>query len=415
MAPRRRMNAFDFAAVGRALAATKPKSYTSYLPNEKLKIKSNLKPKTGSKTVTTNKRRKNKRSGYGELSVQKYSGGRIAKKNLKGAWKVLRANTQRNVYAFQQVTRYMANPANPGAYGIASSFNGTAASGSYKLPVHLYSLHSVPNVINGAVTNPPAFYALQKSDTTATSYPSFLPISNIQAQNVSGTSTAFNSFPEQSDILKAVSMKFCLYGTLSRPTRFLFQIVQLRKPYLHPDYINQLGSGATNPASAVEMQRAAAFWEEMSKPFSYSPLSFVDNTLTKDLKVIKSFEHIIQPRTTFENPVGTGENTSNVVVTNAMPHSKIFTMYHKFNRQANYNWNDQVQTALPDPSNPAVVEGIPQMTQILGQNQTDVTWNARMYLMIRALSPIFTYQGKFDSTVQPSYDVSMRLYHENQG
>jgi hypothetical protein len=207
-------------------------------------------------------------------------------------------------------------------------------------------------------------------------------------------------------------MKFCLYGTLSRPTKFLFQIVQLRKPYLHPDFINQLGSGATNPASAVEMQRAAAFWEEMSKPFSYSPLSFVDNTLTKDLKVIKSFEHIIQPRTNFEQAVGTSETTGNVVNTSAMPHSKIFTMYHKFNRQANYNWNDSIQAAMQSQAVNSVEISPPQ---IFGQNQTDVTWNARMYLMVRALSPIFTYSGAFDSTVSPSYDVCMRLYHENQG
>ena len=344
---------------------------------------------------------------FSELQMVSYKGGKKQKQNLKGAWKVIRANTQRNVYFYENCNRYLSNPPSPGAFGIASSFYGSTASGLYKLPLHLYSLSAVPNVNNGTITNVPAMWALQKSDTTSNSYPTFISIGNITAQNVAGSSVAYQSYPQQSDVLKAISTKLVLYGSLTRPIKYLIQIVQFRKSYLHPDFINGLATAA-NPIAQPEMSKASAFYDNLTKPYTYSPISFNDNTQNRDLKVIKSWVHIIQPKTNLEASVGLRESTSNVETVGAMPHSKIISIYQKFNRSSKYDWDNSVASALPTSDGTDI---IPVLT---GGNKTDVTYNARMYLMVRALSPVFTY-NTFDAGVSGSYDICTRYYHENQG
>ena len=99
-----------------------------------------------------------------------------------------------------------------------------------------------------------------------------------------------------------------------------------------------------------------------------------------------------------------------------MPNSHSFNIFHKFNRKQRYNWSDQATQTEPigDTAVPQSGTGQTQgdyTLKMYGDNKTDVTYRARVYLMIRALATEPSLVGKFNSNISPSYDISLRGYH----
>ena len=345
--------------------------------------------------------------GFGELSVNQYKYGKSPRQNLKQAWKEIKSNEQQNINYYEACNRYMANPTYPGAQLINYVFYGSNQSGQNGQPLHLYSLSATPQIVGGTITNPAALNVLRRSDISTSSYVNFGTFGNYQIQNTSGPSNFAQSFAGQQDILKSVSINMVLYGSVTRPIKYLIQMVQFRKPYLHPDYINAIVANSGTPINQPEISKATAFYDELTKQYVYSPISFSDNTQYKDMKVMKSWVHVIQPALSTERVQVESETSG--AVNQAMPHSKIVKIFYKLNRRQRYNWDDSIQPGL---STSNTTDTVPV---IAGANKLDTTYNARVYLMVRALSPICTYNGSYDSAAQASYDIAIREYHCNLG
>ncbi|RYX87099.1 hypothetical protein EON73_02060 [bacterium] len=388
---------------------TPKKAGSIYGPKKKATKKTGakyvLRAATSTRTTQTRRRRRNTQSDpASELVAQNYSGGRTMRKNVKNAYRILKANTEQNIYASAFCNRYMANPNNPGSLWIKSSFSGTTQQGVMTLPLNLHNLSATPNFNGSAVTYPPSFYYLRTTDpTSATAVPVFGTQGQFTIVNSSASTLTQNSFPGQTDMFNAVSIKMCLYGTLSRPMKYLIQLVQLKKPYLHPDFIN------LNTNIGPEMSKAQAFYSELVRPYAYNPCTFQDPKQQRDLKVLKSWVHYIQPRNSSESAQGVAESTTNVESSGAMPHSKLFNIYHKFNRIQRYDWDDSASTALPTTNSQDT------QLQIAGANKMDVNYPARIYLMVRALSPVPSYSDASVPDIHPSYDCVIRTYHTNLG
>lgn len=361
------------------------------------------------KTAVVQKRVKRQRvykddDSGGDMAMRKVAGGRKMPRNIKGVWRVLDANTQSNVYYFSYVNRFM-TPANasavPGYINCGSQWSGTSVgSGTFCMPLVLVSLSNAPNVNQGSVGKPSAFYVANR--TSATGNIGFSYYGQWDVHNVAGTSAGVQSFPGQVDLLRAINAKMVLYGTLTRPTKFRIDVVQIMEPYLHPDYII---SNTTN----TEQQAATAFYDELTREYTYSPATFSNQNATKrKIKYLKSWTHLIQPRNTSEAAVQENYSGTTEVTTN-LPHSHVFNIYERFGRRQKYNWDDNITTSEPTGNandNIAIDAGV---------NRLDVTYRARIYLMVRALAPSPNINGTWEPTITPSFDLSCRSYHTNLG
>lgn len=347
--------------------------------------------------------------GGAELTSLQVATGRAQARTLQQAWKKLSANTQSNVYWVQNVNRYM-TPATatacPGASQVGTQWSGTSiGAGAAILPLHLWSLSCAPQfVTGGTVTKPTGCWVLNRlSASGALNFSSYFNYDCSNTAGTQGSSGTYNqlSFPGQTDELKSVAIKMVLYGTTTRPVKYRIDLVQLMEPYLHPDYIQ--ASTTTAPETAA----TTLFYDELTREYTYSPATFADGNATKGkIKYLKTYTHIIQPKLSSE--AATQENYSGTAeVTTSIPHSHLFNMYHQLNRSQRYNWDDNVATAEPTLNTGDSTS--PQQ----GINKTDVTYRARVYLMVRALAPSPTINATWEPTVTPSYDISIRTYHNN--
>jgi hypothetical protein len=314
---------------------------------------------------------------------------------------MLKANTETNIYTLYFVNRFQAVAQQPGSVQLKQAYVGTlSGTGLVTQPLHLVSLTAAPNAYNGNLYNPVGMHILQYSDPGTSGVVAFGKFGNWQMSNTAGVSGTNQSIPGSIDTLKAVSIKMALHGTTTRPTRYLIQMVQLKKPYLHPEYI-EAQQGSFNEVADVR-----GFYDELTRPYTYSPAGFFDSKHRKDIKVLKSWSQIIQPRIATDQMETTNAQSG---TSGAFPHTQLLNIYHKFNRTQRYDWADGAVTAEPqgnlDPSIPVNA----------GANRNDTTWNARIYLMIRAMNPIPTVGDGFDVTSQTSFDIAIRTYHQNLG
>lgn len=339
------------------------------------------------------------------LQVTKAVGNKRVGHGLQQVWKVLNANKKKSIYAFAFVNR-MGVPANagepPGSVNVGSNWNGaTIGTGDGALPLHLISLSQVPNYNGTSLVNPAAYNVLFRAGSSGGMF--FTGLSGTYTPvDTPASSTTYGAFPNSCDILSGVSIKMLLHGCLNRSTKFRIDLVQLLEPYLHPDY--QKGDFSGPPTA--EASATIAFYDELTREYTYSGATFCNGNATKGkIRYLKSWTHTFQPRSTTEAMVTTDDAT--VPSQLALPHCRQFNIYQRFNRTQRYDWQESAATAEPTSNttdNPSITTGL---------NRPDVTYRARIYLMIRALSPIPTVNGKWKIGVHPSMDISVRTYHES--
>lgn len=360
----------------------------------------------GKKRVAKGRKVFNDHAGK-ELQVTGYSGGRRVKHDLKGAWKFIQSNTSHSIFGWSSVNRYLTTAdANtpPGSIVCGSNWDGTSVgSGAYTYPMVMFSLSGVANKPGaGSVVSNSAGWWFQRPGASST-YIQTVPSTNyIQPLKVSSTPTEGTSFPLDCDQLDSAAIKMVLYGCLARPTQYKISIIQLMEPYLHPSWLL-----AQSNLQGPDALSALSFYEELSKKFDYSPASFSDPSITKGkIKYIKTWTHNFEPRQSIEAPIET--TVGGIAQYNSLPHSRVFNIFHKFNRKQTYNWQDQ--GALVEQSG-NLQEPTPTF---FGQNRTDVTYKARLYLLVQTLSPcpsVGVGVGQGSINMAPSFDISMRLYH----
>lgn len=372
-----------------------------------------------SRTITKTKTKKNrvyKDDVSGDLTRSSVQSGRMLKKNLAGAWKQINANMQHNVYGVSRINRFMSNQGSnsngsqypPGFNMLGQRYDSTTlGSGQLWLPLVLWNISATPNLVSATPTSPRICSQLIRTANNLNMSFYQDPGASSIPLNTGGNVSNSLCYPNQIDFLKAFSAKLVLYGCIGRPVIWKIDIVQILQDNFHPDYLLNQNTGNSSTLPGNDPGNCVEFYDELTKSMSYSPASFHNGNATKGkIKFLKSWTHIIQPRLTTES-LTTITSSGTVGATQIIPHSHVFNLYHRLGRTQRYNWSDNVTTT--EPTTDTAADNPPQN---LGLNRTDVTYKARVYLMLRALAPEPSL-NEWRSDTTPSYDISFRTYHQN--
>lgn len=282
-------------------------------------------------------------------------------------------------------------------------------------PVHLWDLTGVTQTIltagttAGDVVFPATYMVLKFSDETdsaAVKWQYYDPTSGLQnvphtqgvlmtqadrssnlymtytsgsGQNLLNTGFASESATGR-DLLEDINVNMMCYGPTGQCTKWLIQLVQLKED-VTPGKQNTL---------------ATAFWQSMAKPYGYNPIERGNRYLqAKYMKVLKSIY--------FEQDAP--ESTEDHLKTR-MRH--VMLKYFA-NRVCNYQWgmeSDKVAMDRMDQFENARVE-----TNTENHNTT-VHPNARIYLMVRALTTYLGPNANLDVSKTPTYDITIETVHK---
>lgn len=391
------------------------------------------------RTVKQYGRRNTDRSLGGNFTYdrRRRNWGRKPRKNVRQAWKRIDGGLESVVYRYQAMNKFDSTTAGftPIKYVQLSD------APAYQIyPVHLINLSGRTNFVRNtnadtAVAYTPLVrYFLYKTDNTASGTYAWQALKGQQADGTTpagslgaGKDHAWqveysshaqfaNNSPLDHDTLDWVQAKFMLYGTNALPVRYTIQIVQFNDPWIAPQtYATNWpgGDGLTNYDPGLPVPDAKGlreknnFFGQLVQKLIVSPLDVATSGATKaKMKVLKSYQCIINPNTTIENAAG----TSGTIVT---PHQRQLDIFVRFNRMQNYAWEGR--NAI-DPDVAAFDQ--PQQTTI----NVDVPYKARIYMLVTATCaemetstnaawPTNAYTTAL--RYQPSYDVIIRKKHSS--
>ncbi|KAL3138114.1 hypothetical protein ABBQ38_005344 [Trebouxia sp. C0009 RCD-2024] len=247
----------------------------------------------------------------GEQTFYSKADGQPLKKSLANVYKILSANTSKNWYE--------TNSANPlwgaSAYGYHQLSAYQPMIGSLlNLPIDLYDLTAVPNIVNNVVTYPTMRYQMAMSNETGSAVVAPQSASlgvPLFLQNTVGTTTNNDSYPEAGDLWVSSQIKLNLVGALTVPMTFHIYLVQFKKDYLCPDVIQQLQTASpTSTSTAQYLAEATAFWQAMAKPLTYNPILVQSSGHMKDVKVLKHDVFHLEPKLSTEPAANEGVSSS---------------------------------------------------------------------------------------------------------
>lgn len=284
-----------------------------------------------------------------------------------------------------------------------------AIGSEIQCPVHLYDLTAVPQAQSNTTIYPNVHYKLYFTDETdgclvnwkkEDSLEVYSPVGGVvnptatvlrkeshlfpvfydrNLTDAGATAGNFTAHVGPKSFLESVNCRLGLYGPQQAPTKWLIQVVQL-----HQDVAPHQGSTL-----------ATAFWQALAKPYGYSPLEIGNWKLVKKkLKVLKSIVITMDAPESSEDHV------------NARMRQVDFQVY--LNRRCNYRWHDNADlTTMNAGDQPEEVDLDNQYIK------THVHPNARVYLMVRALT---SYQGPgavFTNNNQASMDLRLHATHRS--
>lgn len=333
--------------------------------------------------------------GQGTLSRSRRRYGRSVRRGTnKYARLITRAAATRAVYGTSDYTTY--GGAN-GAKYLQNWFPG--APGPHYVPCHLYDVTSAPNNVNGSVDNAQCGYKLTFSDPTNNSNVVWLAMGNACAPITAGhTATSPSSVPNNTSMLRGVAAKFLFYSPQTIPTRITVSLIQLSQDKMHPpktasgsfDNVGPFVADGTLLATVTD-RSVVSFWQNVVHSYVKNPVTIGDsNIVSRNLKVLKRHSFILNPKETSDNTAATYH---------------AFNFYHKFNRKCKYDWADQDKVDLRTDD---------ESFQNVAANKCSVEPRARMYLMVTADS-VYNNGTEQVLTGAPSYDVSLRFYHDDVG
>lgn len=313
------------------------------------------------------------------VNARKPSAYSLASMSLEPAW-----------FRVQGITQY---DTNTGFYGIRQLIN---ASGFQMMPLHVWDLTAHPNDVSGTYTEPNVGYYCYKTATTAGADVVFAPIPE-GSQNAAGVATSSNTALVAENIsdasfasAKANSLrkafhhwshiKMNLYGVRKRATRYVVQLMMVKQEFA--DFIS----------AAQSNNEKRKLVDYLVRPFIFSNLQQGDCQTIKDIRILKTYEVIIDPITTDEYSGAT-----------STPHIQTLNWFVNHNRVRRYDWlragaGVTTNSAAYDAENPVALS-------------TTVDPSSRVYLVVRALAPEATsaeFNTAIDPISQPSYDLILR-------
>lgn len=307
---------------------------------------------------------------------QRYAQARLGKLTLR---KIIKNTTDELRLVWQKIDRF----GNDGTIKMTHTNTTLATPTTMDLPLVCVELNSSPNVIAGTVTNHAPVCFLRKTiangsytwvniqGQTTTGVPNI----NWQIERSPGLTSAVTSYPNDCSILKWVQAELELHGMRNYPTKWTIELCKFSE-YVTP---NQ------TPGTAITDGNYCEFWDNMLKPYTYSPLSqLVPGFKKKQMTILKRYNVDIDPTASFEN--------------DANPHIKTFRMFFRMNRKCSYDWAFTNAAAQPQ----ADFEDV-DYKQEDGDNNTQVDPKARIFLLMRATN----FQAQTDPAAATDVNTPM--------
>lgn len=324
----------------------------------------------GSRYGTSKRRRRETPVSLAAYTRVSYRRGRKPRRTLRRAFKEIRDQTEKRIYAFRQYTDFGGTNGSLYLKNIVTAL-GPPPTGPNELPVHLYEVTSQANTVNGTLVTPNIGWFPTLTDVTGTSttitWNNSFPFAIETTPRIT---TAVDNAPHFKDRLDWVQAKFMFYCPTTKPTRIQIDLCQLKDTRLVP-------------TTGTVDQFHVAFWQAMAKKFVKNPLESNSTDMTKWLKIIDSKSFILEPKETTEV-----QNTN----------MREVNLFYRMNRLCRYNWNQ----------NDIVNMGTNDQPVNAANNSVQVHPRARIFLMIRGISGFATAQT---STLHPSYDIILRKSH----
>lgn len=358
------------------------------IANNLMKLKAKLaRARTITKTITKKKPKlefDNTRLNHTEK--KRLSNLSKKRSTIGNALQLIKANTQYVMYKWNGVKSFDDN----GYYWLSNKTVGTDRA----LPCYLFDITSCRNSgPSGTITALP--FVQMYSDATGAIFTKL--VSGLAADGVTTstalqleTSSSGNSVgyhPHARDMLKWVSIKMNCWGTRSKSTKYLIQLVRFTEDNLVPTHDNETGiSPGVNP-------ERSAFFQSLLKPYVFNPVSTVSALQTKKMKVYKSEQFIIDSTSTTE--------------VDSDPNVKVLRWFVNLNRICNYVERSDHLFTVGDFADQADFVAHTNNQQFSTQQDP----RSRIYLMIRATN--YALDAADDNNITPSFDLQIGMKHVN--
>lgn len=314
--------------------------------------------------------------------------------------KLVNASKQTQILRFSAISPFMNTTTTPlnaqktetgaGALWLHNFYDGVSTN---SLPLHIYDLSSINNVINGTVTSHyPGSYMKMAAATGAVSWAAL--VGNLpngagtsaywQYEDTASLGTNAGTQPLRQTLMDYVHARLMCYGSAKMATEYVIEIIQLKDDWLCPDIM-----GGTLPSSTGLNYKNSAnqFWSSYVKSYCAHPVATTNPQSQKNYKVVKTIRFTLQPSLSIETDSAVG-------------HAKQLNIFFRTNRTCKYDWAE-------DTIDPNVESGLTYPTE-QGQLQLTVHPKARMYMTIRAtnVTQLNNVVPSVDYT--PSYDILLR-------
>lgn len=221
----------------------------------------------------------------------------------------------------------------------------TASVSNY--PFYLFDLTCMDNSIgaSGTQNNPIIGYRLRSSGSVF----DFTPVDGQGGTGLSaGTyntggwicetapgASATLKYPHDSCILNWVNVKLNVWGAKAKPTKVYVQLVQLPE-WMQPDDVMDittasLPSGITIKESNGGMVAGTSFASPTTSAYTQILTKLLENPISQSSRGRKESFKVIKSQTIIIDPTSTTESDQN-------PHCKTVSLFYKFGRRQNFNW-----------------------------------------------------------------------------
>lgn len=182
-------------------------------------------------------------------------------------------------------------------------------------------------------------------------------------------------------------IKLNLWGAKSKAVKWVVQIVRVTEDNMSPWHI---------PASTALGDEAQQNWEETVKQFTYNPITKLNYEKAKKIKVLKTWERVIQPTSTTEN--------------DADPHVHTLKWFSRWDKNVSFNRVNLAQyDGLVNISDDAELVGQMEKTQLGQQSYSGLPYEkSQIFLFIRASDYVNKAFEAGTNDLCGSFDLSIR-------
>lgn len=382
----------------RKISSKKPRKNTSKRKTKKTTRKQNRKQRRSNRG---NKRKYHSSAvGNPDRSSSTHSHGRPHKRT-KILKKLLKSSINNSVFA---ISNFGAGYRGEGNIPLANLQAALVDTNLLECPLHLWELNASPQGINTDLSIPVIFYKLYFSNSLDTAnvewkaaITSNTPIDTVNNVNhsrvLAGATELYNMARVEMDAnidindlrnyggpgargyVHGVKFRLLLNTPQQRSTHFVIQLVQL-----HEEVV---------PGAPVT-QANTAFWQQMIKPFTHSPLSDgLHGDSKKYIRILKSQSvHMDAPESNEDHLTS---------------RTKLLNIFYALNRTCNYRWGQNADRMAMETND--LIKNV-NLTNI----STHVEPKARIYMMIRAQAE---QVGALSNAIVPSYDIVAKFYHKH--